>query len=401
MIRIAHVKLGGGRDLRGFTLVELLVVIAIIGILIALLLPAIQAAREAARRSQCTNNLKQIGIGVHNFHDTLMGLPPSTVGNNWCQNPPGSDLGISDILGPENTTALDGVTMYALIYPFIEQNALYDIISSRTPPYGGVAFTATSWWFANMRDNDLNMVKQFAVATFRCPSRRGGEAAIAIGSGSGGWEAPFWGPQGDYAMPSNMYDGGRNSSRQAETRTDWYRNYSPPTSGLPAGGGSTKPNHVNYAHGAFRPAIWGLDHRVSGVAAAIAAWQPRDTFAYWSDGTSNVVILGEKHIHPVHLGKCVNTTSTDCSYLVTGVWRSPSSMRGADRYIARSPTDSYAENSWSLDHGWGGCHPGVTNFLIGDASVRSFANTTPTGNGSIVDLLMDVNDGCPAMLPAM
>src|SRR3954451_22319744 len=95
-----------GRARAAFTLVELLVVIAIIGVLVALLLPAVQAAREAARRSQCVNNLKQFGIALHNYHDTTGCLP-------WGHGP----LSCNDW------------GYIPLSLPFMEQTAMYNALN--------------------------------------------------------------------------------------------------------------------------------------------------------------------------------------------------------------------------------------------------------------------------------
>ena len=101
---------------RAFTLVELLVVIAIIGILIALLLPAVQAAREAARRSQCVNNLKQLGIGLQNYHDVHLSFPYGKGGTGTCNG-----WGLAS----GNCSRVSG---FIPLLPYIEQQALYDQI---------------------------------------------------------------------------------------------------------------------------------------------------------------------------------------------------------------------------------------------------------------------------------
>src|SRR5687768_13524816 len=102
---------------RAFTLVELLVVIAIIGILVALLLPAVQAAREASRRSSCANNLKQIGLALHNHHDVVGFLPPGSIQVAATPQQVHQELNIPITVnhgwGP-------------LLFPFMEQKNLYD-----------------------------------------------------------------------------------------------------------------------------------------------------------------------------------------------------------------------------------------------------------------------------------
>ncbi|PQO35345.1 prepilin-type cleavage/methylation domain-containing protein, partial [Blastopirellula marina] len=111
---------------RGFTLVELLVVIAIIGVLIALLLPAVQQAREAARRMQCTNYMKQIGLALHNYHDTHRVLPPATI-NPGCN-------GCNSVVSPDTVSMnVRNITMHLMILPFIEQGPLHDKIDFTQP----------------------------------------------------------------------------------------------------------------------------------------------------------------------------------------------------------------------------------------------------------------------------
>jgi len=127
------------RARHGFTLVELLVVIAIIGVLIALLLPAVQQAREAARRMQCQNNLKQMGLALHNHHDTFGEFPPGLLyDKSWSWG--------------------------TFILPYLEQEALHDQLKAASGGIGGV------WGAFDVDDATTIDLARTILSVYRCPS---------------------------------------------------------------------------------------------------------------------------------------------------------------------------------------------------------------------------------------
>src|SRR4051794_33117523 len=171
---------------RGFTLIELLVVIAIIGVLIALLIPAVQAAREAARRIQCTNNLKQIGLGLHNYEAIAGAFPPSIV-----------------LAGTGNTASwVGGWSVHGRILPFMEQGAL---------------FNSANFSLNKEEPENATVIVQ-SVSVFLCPSEikpapsthdYGIAGVSSYGSCAGDWFV--W---GGFNGPENRSAFGANRSRR-------------------------------------------------------------------------------------------------------------------------------------------------------------------------------------------
>jgi prepilin-type N-terminal cleavage/methylation domain-containing protein/prepilin-type processing-associated H-X9-DG protein len=174
------------RDTRrgAFTLIELLVVIAIIGVLVGLLLPAVQKIRETAARMKCTNNLKQIGLALHNYHDSQNGFPPGYIdGNNDPNSTPDNDVG-------------PGWGWAALMLPYLEQGNVANQINFKLPVGMGVNA----------------QISQLSLAIYQCPSDPYQQpfpvydssfstpiTTLAHGNyvGCNGWEECFWGAGGN------------------------------------------------------------------------------------------------------------------------------------------------------------------------------------------------------------
>jgi len=297
---------------KGFTLIELLVVIAIIAILIALLLPAVQQAREAARRSMCKNNLKQIGLALHNYHDTHGVFPPGSVTVAYS---PSAHTYVWEEAGNPNSppAGRQGTSWMLQILPFIDQAPLYNKWNFGTNVMGNRAQAETD------------------IPGFYCPSRRSHVTSD------------------DYIIQLD----------------EAYTSQSTTTNGFVKGGtdyggclGSGNGFHNSYAHHVLNRRTY-LDG-VGDLELGIFYPNGDTSIRYIQDGTSNTVAIGEMQ----RLHGTGNSRSQD-GWAVGGL----ATMFDNDGPDTGDSGDSYGINS-GFFQAPGSEHAGGAHFGMADGSVR-------------------------------
>ena len=336
---------------RGFTLVELLVVIAIIGILIAMLLPAVQAAREAARRAQCGNNLKQIGLALHNYHTSNQSFPPAVV---WGARGPTKPLGAYHH------------TWLTKILPYLEQKPLYDTMVARLPAFGQ-SFTGVR------------------VKSLLCPTDTGFDQprdshnlALTCYVANQGFDW-HWG--GTRFLPGDTSLWARNFPFLVNV--EWYGVFD-------AERGSPYPGGGRYPHPTIAIAIPDIEDGASNTVMCAEAnttgFIVGQGFAapFWNQGTSgtgvprprNEAIARAAFVAIGRAGVCCSDnwySLPDNSGVATTAWWGPSGPYLAPRIVPPLYQARFGPNSdWT---GATSMHPGVVNVAMADGSSRSISET--------------------------
>lgn len=330
LMRGHSVRQNSRRD--GFTLIELLVVIAIIAVLIGLLLPAVQQARSAARMSQCSNNLRQLAIGLHNFHDAHQRLPPARLvlyRREAVVNNRGGEPG------------LDEPSWLAHLLPYVEQNNL-----------------AQQWNLYEPYDRHSLQARSHVVPTYICPERRSASRAVTqdltkeivaacgcvIGRQNvpGGMVTDYVGNHGDpspgsFGLETDFYWGGRGTGVIISSRPKVATTQTP-------GNSSEKPQ-------------------------ILEGWEDVITLSDVRDGTSNTIMVGESHIPE---GEELQAPFNGPAFL--GRYLTHFARLGGPGV----PLAHHSRDSRAGMYSFGSAHHGVVNFAWVDGSVRPLSTSINT-----------------------
>jgi prepilin-type N-terminal cleavage/methylation domain-containing protein/prepilin-type processing-associated H-X9-DG protein len=313
---------------RSFTLIELLVVVAIIGVLIALLLPAVQKVREAANRASCGNNLKQIGIALHHYHDVNDRLPPAKI------NSGSSSLGAATPSFYKDQTQywVYNHTGFTLLLPYIEQEQLYRLYDFTFPAcnsafhYSGANCDASMLAKGGLPDDHPNVTVVGAlIKTYRCPADPG-------------------------HLPDPMT-----------------------TPGLGPAYAETNARRSNYLFSTYKATDYNGTYS-PGTTVGMFGTNSMTRFAEVTDGLSNTIAVGEArqlmcndNFGP-RWGSGTHTSVH--GYVGSPLWHINYPCGGDPACNCGSFSQGDVRSRLQYAWGFGSWHPGGANFLFGDGAVR-------------------------------